>query len=602
MNPDLIPIAAAVRVTDWREAERLARALLQSDDAREDLLTMLAISLHMQGRVGEAIDTYERLTRLFPERGEHWGNYATSLREAGRLAEAATAYEEALRLTPADAGQILNYALLLLEERKYAEARDHALKAYSLDRNSPHIRIGAAQICSACREDEEVLELLDGWQGWSLPDEEARLKLANLLLTIGNGNDAVALFEACARDSGGSTSSVLNLSAAYERVNRIKDAEQQLLALESRKLSSTEEYARRRIMAKLAKRTGDLPIARSILEELGPIHAGDFTHYFTLAEVYDKLGEIDLAMDALRTAHELQGSDVRQIIPKRFEPGAAPFPVALKRVTQAAFAKWQDTIAPSAAQSPVLIVGFPRSGTTLLEQMLDAHPRFQSMDERPFFSNLVDQLAEHDIRFPEDIEKLGQRDCDELRRRYIAMVCGALKRRWDTRIVDKNPLNMLWMPLIHRMFPEARYILALRHPCDVILSCYMQNFRTNMLAAASTDLTKLAVAYVDSMTNWLHHADLLRPHVLEVRYEDTVTDIRAQAEKISAFLEVDRAENLLGFAEHAKNKGFIGTPSYTEVIKPVSTRALGRWRKYKQHLEPALSILEPMIAHWGYEA
>jgi hypothetical protein len=256
--------------------------------------------------------------------------------------------------------------------------------------------------------------------------------------------------------------------------------------------------------------------------------------------------------------------------------------------------------APEAKHSPVFIVGFPRSGTTLLEQMLDAHPRLQSMDENPFFNKLSDQLAEQGIFVPQDMARLGQRDCDELRKRYLGMVCETIPRRWDTQIVDKNPLNMLWLPLIHRLFPHAKFILALRHPCDVILSCYMQNFRSSVLAAACSDLQRLATSYVASMQSWLHHAAIFEPDVLTVRNEDIVADVEGQAARIAQFLELGDAAPLLDFHEHARRKGFIGTPSYTQVIQPVNSRGMNRWLRYREYIEPVLPILEPMLQHWGY--
>jgi hypothetical protein len=288
------------------------------------------------------------------------------------------------------------------------------------------------------------------------------------------------------------------------------------------------------------------------------------------------------------------------VIPRRFEPGASPLPVAERRVSAAEVAQWPTLQAPDAQRSPVFIVGFPRSGTTLLEQMLDAHPKLQSMDENPFFNNLSDQLAEQDIFVPEDIRVLDQRDCDELRRRYLTMVCETIPRNWDTQIVDKNPLNMLWLPLIHRLFPAAKFILALRHPCDVILSCYMQNFRASVLAAACSSLERLATAYVASMESWLHHVALFQPDVLIVRNEDVIADVAGQAAAIGKFLGLQDATPLLKFDEHARGKGFIGTPSYTQVIQPVNSKGMNRWQQYRGHIEPILPILEPMLRHWGY--
>jgi hypothetical protein len=271
-------------------------------------------------------------------------------------------------------------------------------------------------------------------------------------------------------------------------------------------------------------------------------------------------------------------------------------------VTAADYAAWPEFAAPDARNSPIFIVGFPRSGTTLLEQMLDSHPGLQSMDENPFFNRLADTLKRHDSRILARLEVLRQFDVDELRKQYLLMVTENIQRRWDAQLVDKNPLNMLWLPFIHRLYPNAKYILAIRHPCDVLLSCYMQNFRASILLTASATLERLAHAYVGVMQVWLKHVDVFHPRVFVSRYEDVVADTAAQTKRLAEFLELDDASPMLQFDQHARDKGFIGTPSYSQVIEPVNTKGLNRWVKYRPYFEKALPILEPMLKHWGYSA
>jgi len=280
--------------------------------------------------------------------------------------------------------------------------------------------------------------------------------------------------------------------------------------------------------------------------------------------------------------------------------GAPPAPIAVPNVTAADYAAWPSFAAPDARNSPIFIVGFPRSGTTLLEQMLDAHPGLQSMDENPFFNRLADTLKRHDSRILGSLDVLRQFDVDELRKQYLLMVSEKIERRWDAQLVDKNPLNMLWLPFIHRLYPNAKYILAIRHPCDVLLSCYMQNFRASILLTASATLERLAHAYVGVMQVWLKHVDVFQPRVFVSRYEDVVADTAAQTKRLAEFLELDDPSPMLQFDRHARDKGFIGTPSYSQVIEPVNTKGLNRWVKYRPYFEKALPILDPMLKHWGY--
>ncbi len=191
---------------------------------------------------------------------------------------------------------------------------------------------------------------------------------------------------------------------------------------------------------------------------------------------------------------------------------------------------------------------------------------------------------------------------DELRKGYLIMACGKVPRRWDVLLVDKNPLNLLWLPMIYRLFPHARFILALRHPCDVLLSNYMQNFMSSSLAVACENLTTLATAYVDAMNHWLHHVGLFKPNVFQSRYEDLVADPAKQTRRIAEYLGLEDAKPMLGFDRHAREKRFISTPSYSQVIEPINAKGVGRWQRYREYFEPVLPILEPMLRHWGYVA
>jgi hypothetical protein len=159
---------------------------------------------------------------------------------------------------------------------------------------------------------------------------------------------------------------------------------------------------------------------------------------------------------------------------------------------------------------------------------------------------------------------------------------------------------MLWLPMIHRLYPVAKFILAVRHPCDVILSCYMQNFRAAPLAVASESLERLAQAYVAAMECWLFHVDVMKPDVFVSRYEDLVADPPGQTRRIAEFLQLEDAASMLRFDARAREKGYIATPSYTQVIEPINTNGLNRWHRYRENFEPVLPILRPMLERWNY--
>jgi len=605
MNPESTQrIVAALTAGNPQEAERLCRAQLHGKSDDEDGLLLLAMSLHGQGRQSEAITVYRRLAEIFPGSSLHQCNYATALRGSGLLQEADAAYAEAIRLDPSNPGPKLELGLMRIGQRDYLAARELLLDAFELDRQSPMLRIQAARACSLCQDFQGAQDLLKPWQSWlPLQDDDLQMELARQLNLLSDTPASAALLEDVLQRNPAMLEARMLLAGIYERLNRLDEAGAMLEAIARLAASAPDagiENEAGHLRATLALRAGDAASARASLERLGPRHANDYTHYFELAKACDKLGETAAAMQALRAAHAIQAEELRHAAPEHFEPGASALPALVPRINAEAFARWPKLVAPETRDSPVFIVGFPRSGTTLLEQMLDAHPGLQSMDENPFFNRLADKLRNHHEGILSNLGLLQQRDCDELRKRYLVMVAETIPRRWDAQLVDKNPLNMMWVPLIHRLFPAAKFILALRHPCDVVLSCYMQNFRSSILGAACASLERLAAAYVQAMGYWLEDERIFRPQVLVSRYEDLVADPVTQTRRIADFLELADAAPMLQFDRHARDKGYIATPSYTQVIEPVNRKGMNRWLRYRREFEPVLPILEPMLRHWGY--
>lgn len=599
-SPFVDAIIAALQSDDARKAERLSREYLQHDPDSPDGLVLLAVSLwRMDDRPG-SLEIYARLTRKHPDDVMHWRNYANALRQAGDLEEAEVASANAVRLAPDDAEWLELHGLLQLELSKPYEARDSLLGAFGKSPDSPAIRIHAAQACLACR-DWRAEHLIQPWRTWVPLEESLQSELAEVLVLMGEAEYAVELLEDLAHRLPAEWRVWLRLAGLYERVNRIAEAEALLAAISDAGVDAPADREISHQRAQLAVRRKQYKAAQALLESSGPRNEKDYAHWFALANVCDKTGDPSEAMRALGKAHAKQIDELRVTVPHFFEPAAEILPDVEARISEASYRDWPVLRAPDASQSPVFVMGFPRSGTTLLEQMLDAHPQLQSMDERPFFNMLAANLkASTGFEVPRDLGRLDQRDCDELRKGYLIQACGKVPRRWDARLVDKNPLNMLWLPMIHRMFPEAKFILAIRHPCDVILSCYMQNFRSAVLAVAGQSLERLASAYVAAMENWLHHVDVFRPDVFVSHYEDLVADTPGQTHRIASFLGLEDAEAMLRFDARAREKGHIKTPSYLQVIEPINRKGVGRWQRYREYFEPVLPILQPMLAHWGY--
>ncbi|HST26939.1 MAG TPA: sulfotransferase [Rudaea sp.] len=594
-------IVAALRGGNPVEAERLSRDVLAQAPAHIDALLALAMSLHAQRRSDDAIAAFRHLTQVQPGAAMHWNNYATILHEAGHDDEAEAAWRKGMDLDPRDPEPRIQIGLLLQGRKEYLAARDMLLDAFELDREAPRPRILAANACALAQDFRGCEDLIKPWRDWlPLEEEHLQMELARLLLLLSDAPASQAVLQDLLARSPQRVDARILLARVHERHNLLTEAAALLQPLDAMDLTDSARRQIAHVRAILALRGNDAALARSLLEQAGPLHDNDYAYYYELGNVCDKLHDPAGAMQALGEAHARHVGELKHSAPEFFTPAALPLPGAVRKLTPEEFATWPSYRAPDSIDSPIFVVGFPRSGTTLLEQMLDAHPQLQSMDETPFFERLAGKLRSHDPRILDDLSVLRQYDCDELRKKYFLLTAERIQRRADVRLVDKNPLNMLWLPMIHRLFPAAKIILCVRHPCDVVLSCYMQNFRSSVLGAACENLERLAAAYVQAMQTWLQHASVIKPDALVSRYEDLVADTATQTRRVADFLDLADAAPMLRFDQRAREKGYIATPSYSQVIEPVNTKGLGRWQAYRKYFEPALPILKPMLEHWGY--
>jgi hypothetical protein len=187
-----------------------------------------------------------------------------------------------------------------------------------------------------------------------------------------------------------------------------------------------------------------------------------------------------------------------------------------------------------------------------------------------------------------------------LRERYFEAVDGYFSRDPGMLLVDKFPLNIRHIPLIVRLFPSARIILAMRHPCDVVLSNFMQNYRINNAMANFFTIEDSALAYQQVMALWQKSISLLPVHYHTVKYESLVTDFNHEVGQLLEFLEVDWDDAVLAYDSHARKRGTIRTPSYQSVTEPIYQRAKYRWKRYQDQLQPVMKDLAPFIEAFGY--
>jgi len=585
-------------------AEMRCREILALSPGNSAAQALLGLIVHFEERYGEAEEIFAQLTQQEPQEPAHWSNLGTARRGGKRFDAALTAYMRAAQLGEKSAAFYLNVGLTHADRCDFEAARAVLGQAARLAPEDAEIRYRYALACYECRQTEEALRALDGWEG--LPDltSEVAVNIGFLLMNLGEAQRAAVALREAARDPSPHPYVTLTLVQALERTNRLAEARSlfDTLAQDPRASSLGQDLLL--MEARLAERESQHDTASRLLEQaLRAVHEFHLRHYqlFRRAKSLDALGRYENAFNTLLEAHRSQVAHLAMTAPTVALRGIPTMAVTQFGCDPADVATWDDAGAPSLAESPVFIVAFPRSGTTLLELTLDAHPGLKSMDEQPFLHNALDELRAAGGGYPADLGKLSRAQLDQVRAAYFERVHRKLQLEEGQRLVDKNPLNILRLPVIRRLFPNARILLAVRHPCDVVLSCYMQHFRAPDFALLCADLQTLALGYRRTMDFWYRELELLKCAVREVRYESLVADLETEIRAITDFLQLPWDERLLEPATHARSKGYISTPSYAQVVQPLNDRSVNRWRHYQTHFAPVLPLVRPYLERWGYK-
>ncbi len=264
-------------------------------------------------------------------------------------------------------------------------------------------------------------------------------------------------------------------------------------------------------------------------------------------------------------------------------------------VSQADVTSWRRPSA-FATKAPVFLVGFPRSGTTLLDQVLSSHGHISCLEETEHLAFALAAVFKSTAKLAA-MGSLTDGEIETIREAYWRNVGETTAEI----VVDKLPLNIVVLPLIKAVFPDAKIIVALRDPRDVVLSCFQQRFAINVAMAQFLELGRAGAYYDQVMSLFELCRDRLGLDLHQVRYEDVVGDLETAARALCAFLGVPFEAAMLNYRQTALSRD-IATPSARQVIEPLYNRSIGRWRRYQDELGPILPGLTAWAQRYGYEA
>jgi tetratricopeptide (TPR) repeat protein len=560
--------ALALAPGDQSTRNNLIRALIETgaldeaaqacagggDDPR--MLRLSAYVHHQRGQLDRAIADYQRVVAALPDDFESWNNLGNLHAATGHGELAEEPLRKAIALRPDIALPYLNLAKLL----------------------------------TGLLRPEDAAELLRTAAGLFADNAEIHAELGLTEATLGRFDTAEAAYRTAIALSPGFTPAYVDLAVLLDSLNKV-DALAELSDAANAKAIGDDSGIGYLHATALRRRDGHdeaLAIARRIPETINPIRRNAL-----IGELADRTGDSEGAFAAFTA---MNAAAIAQADPEALGPAfMEEIEGNAARLTAERVAGWSKIAVDATPPSPIFLVGFPRSGTTLLDTLLMNIPSLHVLEELPVVRAVQARLGD-----AERLETLDSAEANALRSTYFETLATLSSPRPDQRIVDKFPLHMARMAVIHRIFPDAKVIFVERHPCDAVLSGFMSSFELNPAMLSFTSLDGAARLYDAASTAWERAETLLPMQVCRIRYERMIENLEGEMRRLLDFLDIPWDDRVLDNRGSAARRDQIRTASYAQVTQPIYNRAIGRWERYRAQMEPVLPILAPWVEKMGY--
>lgn len=585
-------VGAFLHTERFADAVALLTDEIVDSDPSMNFLRQRAYSAHMAGETDLAIADYRRFLAANGSDWESWNNLGNAYLNLGDLESAIETLRTAARISPSAAPTRLNLARSLRDNGDLAGAETELRQ---MARDFPG-------------DDKPLTDLYHVLAMLGRPEEELEAALeqavardpasTDLLITLGDHQlrylafaKAEATYRRVLALSPASAAAYLGLAQTLEHSR--PEAMAALLA-EAEAAGVDDEAQLNLVRAFAARRARDYAAGLASLEAV-PTDVEPAVRWHLAGEMFEALGRYDEAFAAFAAMNRAHAEDSSNPLARAKELRDV-LRDQLKRTTPQWRRSWKTPVTSSGRSGPVFLAGFPRSGTTLLDTILMGHPRIAVIEEQPLLQSVDLGTAGFDT-----LPNLTEGEVSGLQDRYYELASERVALGVDTLLIDKSPLHLQRVPQIMRLFPDARFILALRHPADALLGCFKANFRLNNAMSNFLELDTAAEFYDLTFRMWERAQELFSPEVHTVRYESLIDDPEGTVRPVLEGLGLDWADQVLDHQKTARDRGVVTTASYAQVTEPIYRHADGRWRHYRKHLEPILPVLAPWVERFGYQ-
>jgi tetratricopeptide (TPR) repeat protein len=573
----------------YQKAEKLIRMAIEIDPQYGEAWLQLGHILGLSERFSESEDAFRHAVSLLPDNPNAILKFAHVLRAQSKMEAATQIYQQAKNLyqamidaQPGQAEAHTALAEIHMIESDYHNAEKELRAAHSLMPNDLSIHMKLADSLFFQGKADEILSVSQSALQIAPDSALTNIKVAEALLLIGRPGEALQRVEYALTIDSHNIKAITLSATILERLGEPQKAYERLLPLlDSDDIDDVNIVL---AFATVARHVQQVDRAIKILARF--LDQGFISNnavrqmlQFTLADLLDRKGSYDLAFKQYQAANALQEANFN---PKRNGE-------LIDRLI-AVFSRDRFDDLPSAdinSELPVFIVGMPRSGTTLVEQILSSHPGIYGAGELMHITKIVNALPQFlnttEI-YPECITGITRGIENSLANEHLNML--EALGNGARRVTDKMPTNFMFLGLIQVFFPGARIIHCQRDPLDTCLSCYFKNFVSPN--AHAYNLNDLGIFYKNYLRLMEHWRSVLSIPIYEVKYEDLVNNQETVSRELVKFCGLEWDDACLHFHEHDR---FAATASYDQVRRPMYKTSVGRWKNYAQHLQPLIKTL-----------
>lgn len=391
----------------------------------------------------------------------------------------------------------------------------------------------------------------------------------------------------------------INLMELYEKTNQLEKLSSIIAQTENLDLiNSTSQFYKSNLFYKKGQFKEAINILNSIKFKISE-NAMEQSRASLLAKCYDKENDIENAFNYFEIKNKIALKFQKKEIDKNI------FINEIKdRLEFCSYSNHQNisNIKSAYKFTPIFMIGFPRSGTTLLDTILRSHPKIEVIEEKPMVTKLIKSITNLTNNNLKNIYNIKEAEIIKLREIYYNDLISFTDNFNPEKIyIDKLPLNIIYIAEIIRIFPNAKFIFSIRNPYDCVLSCFMQDFKPNNAMANFINLEDAAKTYDLVLNLFFKYKSRFSFCLHEIKYENIVLDFKKEITLVLKFLQLDWDNSVMNYQIAAKKRNRIFTPSYDQVTKPLYSNAIGRWKRYKNKLNYLSPLLQPWAKKLSYE-